>query len=166
MKLFKTLIIFSALFLSLNSWAQSGASYKAQADGWLVDFEEAKAISSKTGKPIMANFTGSDWCGWCKRLKREVFDKAEFKSWAAENVVLLELDFPRRTRIPQEIQQQNAALQRAFKVRGYPAIWVFDLAESTTNNKSMINAYGKTGYVKGVSSKWIAEANRILANGQ
>lgn len=94
----------------------------------------------------MANFTGSDWCGWCKRLDAAVFSKAEFKSWAKDNVVLLELDFPRRTQLPTEIQQQNAGLQRAFKVQGFPTIWVFDLNKDQASGKYQISAIGKTGY--------------------
>lgn len=115
-------------------------------DGWLVLVDEAYAESKKTGKPIMANFTGSDWCGWCKKLSAAVFQKDEFKNWAEENVVLLELDFPRRTKLPQELQQQNAGLQQAFKVRGFPTIWVFDLDKDADTGKYAIKALGKTGY--------------------
>ena len=79
----------------------SETDYRAHADGWLVDINKAYEISKKTGKPIMANFTGSDWCGWCVKLKNEVFDKPAFKEWAAKTVVLVELDFPRRFQIPQ-----------------------------------------------------------------
>src|SRR5690625_2238264 len=81
-------------------------------EGWMVDIEKAHEESVRTGKPIMANFTGSDWCGWCKRLTASVFSKQEFKDWAEDNVVLLELDFPRRMKLPEEIQQQNHSLQR------------------------------------------------------
>ena len=115
-------------------------------DGWMVLVDEAYAESKKTGKPIMANFTGSDWCGWCKRLSAAVFDKPEFKSWAEENVVLLELDFPRRKQLPEELRQQNAGLQRAFKVQGFPTVWVFDLDKDTESGKYAIKALGKTGY--------------------
>ncbi len=163
MILFRTLILAVACLATYGLSAQE--NYKANAEGWLVDFEEAKRLSAKTGKPIMANFTGSDWCGWCKKLKREVFDKKEFKQWAADNVILLELDFPRRFKVPQKIAQQNYALQRAFKVRGYPSVWVFDLEEGE-QNKAMINAYGKTGYVRGGPGEFIQKANQILANGK
>ena len=98
----------------------------------------------------MANFTGSDWCGWCKRLSAAVFVKPEFKKWADDNVVLLELDFPRRKKLPDEIMQQNAGLQRAFKVRGYPTIWVFDLDKDPQTQQYSIHALGKTGYTKTV----------------
>ena len=86
-RLFLTIVI--ALSITLSSNAQESSK-------WFTSLEEAAKVSMSTGKPIMANFTGSDWCGWCKKLKREVFDQAEFKNWADENIVLLELDFPRR----------------------------------------------------------------------
>ena len=103
------------------------AEYTAENPGWLVNLDEAYALSKKTGKPIMANFTGSDWCGWCKRLTASVFSKDEFKVWAEKNVVLLELDFPRKKTLPQNIQAQNTNLAQAFQVAGYPTVWVFNL---------------------------------------
>ena len=59
-------------------------------DGWLVNYDEVYKASIEQDKPIMANFTGSDWCGWCKKLKKAVFDTETFKKWAAENVILFE----------------------------------------------------------------------------
>lgn len=138
---------FSLLFAATFAMSQSSTStYKSPKEGWLVNLDEAYSLSKKTGKPIMANFTGSDWCGWCKRLDAAVFSKDEFKKWAKDNVVLLELDFPRRTQIPAEIQQQNAGLQRAFRVQGFPTIWVFDLDKDSSSGKYKISAIGKTGY--------------------
>lgn len=93
-KLFFTIVI--ALSFTLSSNAQESAK-------WYTSLEEAAKVSMTTGKPIMANFTGSDWCGWCKKLKREVFDKTEFKNWANNNIVLLELDYPRRVAKTEEI---------------------------------------------------------------
>ena len=126
-------------------------TYTAENPGWLVNLDEAYEVSQKTGKPILANFTGSDWCGWCKRLTASVFVHDEFKSWADDNVVLLELDFPRRKTLPQEYREQNSGLQQAFKVRGYPTIWVFDLEKDAATNQYNIEALGKTGYTKTVS---------------
>ncbi len=121
--------------------------YKAKNEGWHVILEDAYAESKKTGKPIMANFTGSDWCGWCKRLDKSVFHQPGFAKWADENVVLLELDFPRRFKVPEAIAQQNRGLQQSFQVRGYPSIWLFDLDKDDTG-KFNISALGKTGYTK------------------
>ncbi len=120
--------------------------YTASNPGWHVKLDDAFAESQKTGKPIMANFTGSDWCGWCKKLTASVFSQPDFKSWAEKNVVLLELDFPRRFQVPEDIQQQNFSLQNSFQVRGYPTVWVFNLNRDETTNQYSIEALGKTGY--------------------
>ncbi len=133
-------------FLMVTAFAIAQDKYTAENEGWLVDIDQAYALSQKTGKPIMANFTGSDWCGWCKRLTANVFSQPEFKKWADKNVILLELDFPRRKQIPNEIRQQNASLQQAFKVRGYPTVWVFNLEKNTSSEGYSIEALGQTGY--------------------
>jgi protein disulfide-isomerase len=145
------------LFITPNLIAQEtqDSAYVATMDGWLVNIDEAYQISKKEGKPIMANFTGSDWCGWCIRLKKDVFETAEFKKWAAENVVLLELDFPRRFKLPENIQQQNNSLAQAMGVSAYPTIWVFDLVVNEKGNQ--INPVAKSGYVKGGPEAWIAD---------
>ncbi len=129
--------------------AQTMADVEPENEGWLINLEEAYAISQKTGKPIMANFTGSDWCGWCKKLTKSVFVHKEFKDWADKNVVLLELDYPRRKQLPADLKQQNSGLQRAFGIRGYPTVWVFQLEKDPTG-KFTIDPYGKTGYSKTV----------------
>ena len=106
----KTIFFFS--FLMITFYATAQEAYKATHEGWLVSIEEAHALSKKTGKPILANFTGSDWCGWCKKLSAAVFNKPGFKTWAKDNVVLLELDYPRRKQVPNEIRAQNQSLQQ------------------------------------------------------
>src|SRR5687767_88286 len=87
---------------------------------WHTDVMKANEISKSSGKPIFAFFTGSDWCGWCHKLQRDVFAKQSFIDWAKKNVVLLELDFPRKKQLPQELAQQNGSLQQALQVQGYP----------------------------------------------
>lgn len=141
--------VFGLLFVS-TGFSQDLGDYSAKNDGWLVLIDEAYEQSLKTGKPIMANFTGSDWCGWCKRLDKSVFHHQEFKDWAEENVVLLELDFPRRFQVPPHIKEQNTNLQRAFGVRGFPTIWLFDLTKDNAGQFN-VEALGKTGYTKTVA---------------
>ena len=121
-------------------------TYTAENPGWLVNLDEAYALSKATGKPIMANFTGSDWCGWCKKLTSSVFVHDAFKKWAEQNVILLEIDAPRRKYIPESVKTQNAGLQQAFKVQGYPTVWVFNMNKDPTTNQYTIEAIGKTGY--------------------
>lgn len=148
MKILSTLVAF--LLFSTIGFGQE--NYTASNEGWLVDINEAYKESKATGKPIMANFTGSDWCGWCKRLTAAVFDKPEFHAWAEKNVVLLELDFPRKKQIPQHIRQQNSALQQTLGVRGYPTIWVFHLEKDESSGNMNINTLGKTGYASSVKA--------------
>ncbi|MBC7884658.1 MAG: thioredoxin family protein [Saprospiraceae bacterium] len=130
--------------------AVSDISYAAENAGWLVNLDEAYTKSKATGKPIMANFTGSDWCGWCKRLTANVFAHEAFKTWAEKNVILLELDFPKRKAMPENIKGQNASLQQAFQVTGYPTVWIFNLEKNATSNQYSIEALGKTGYANNV----------------
>lgn len=141
-------ILASLLLISSMAFGQS-KTYTAANEGWLVSLDEAYALSQKTGKPIMANFTGSDWCGWCKRLTASVFSKPEFKKWAEKNVILLELDYPKRFKLPADIQQQNANMQQSFRVTGFPTVWVFNATKDKTGNYSL-QALGKTGYTPSV----------------
>lgn len=134
---------------------------------WYDDFQEANKIAEKEGKTIFAFFTGSDWCGWCKRLQRDVFAKKEFIEWANKNVVLLELDFPRRTKLDPKIAKQNQELASVFKVRGYPTVWMFNAVQNPTTKQVNLNTYGSLGYPRGEKGKeqiaFIKNANLILA---
>jgi thioredoxin-related protein len=126
-------------------------------------------ISKSSNKPIFAFFTGSDWCGWCHKLQRDVFAKKDFIDWANKSVVLLELDFPKRKQLPTELAQQNYSLQQQFQVTGYPTVWIFySIKDETTNNFSL-TALGKLGYPVGAEPgkeevKFLADANLVLAN--
>lgn len=136
---------------------------------WLTDVMKADSISKKTNKPIFGFFTGSDWCGWCHKLQREVFAKKEFISWANNNVVLLELDFPRRKQLAPELQQQNNSLAQAFQISGYPTVWLFTIVKDSVNaNNVRLNALGSLGYPSGATEgkeeiKFLENANAILA---
>ncbi len=148
-----------------------GKDLRAQTvkDGltWYTDVEQAYEVSKKTKKPIFGFFTGSDWCGWCHKLEAAVFVKPGFKTWAKNNVILLELDFPRKTQLPQKLAEQNAGLQQAFKVQGYPTIWIFDLTKDKAG-KFNIAAFGSLGYPDGPRGQeettFLANANNILKN--
>lgn len=145
----------------------SGKYKKAAPElSWTSDLNVAHERSQKTGKPIFGFFTGSDWCGWCMKLQRDVFAKDAFKEWADKNVILLELDFPRRKVLPASLQEQNSGLQQAFQVRGYPTVWLFK-ADKDTSNHYNLNAYGSLGYPTGATPgqeevMFIKTANDIL----
>jgi protein disulfide-isomerase len=129
---------------------------------WHTNLDKAIAVSNEEGKPIFMFFTGSDWCGWCIRLQKEVFRTPEFESWAKEKVVLLELDFPRRTPQSEELKTQNAILQQFFQVPGYPTIWI--TKSKNMDGKTSFEKIGMTGYLAGGPIPWLANADTILAN--
>jgi protein disulfide-isomerase len=111
-----------------SSGSSSGSSSgDSEADSltltvWHDSMDAAMEASAETGKPILADFTGSDWCGWCTKLKNDVFETREFKQWARENVILLELDYPKRLSQPAAIKQQNAELKSRYSINGYPTV--------------------------------------------
>jgi thioredoxin-related protein len=87
---------------------------------WLVNFDEAKLLAAEKKRPVLVNFTGSDWCPPCIQMKKDVLGKEVFLDFAAENLVLLELDFPKRKPQPEEIQRQNEELAGKLKMDGFP----------------------------------------------
>lgn len=144
-----------------KSESNSSTAINSSNFRWYKSIDKAIEISSKTKKPMMLFFTGSDWCGWCKRLVKEVFDKKEFEDWASNNIVSVELDFPRRTKIDENLLEQNRQLQRLFGVQGYPTIW-FVKPQILENNKVNFEKLGKTGYVQGGVKNWIISSTNIL----
>lgn len=150
--------IFVIAFLMLTS-----LSIQAQDElTWHTDMSKAADISIKENKPMFLFFTGSDWCGWCIRLQKEVFKTPEFIKWAKESVVLVELDFPRKNNQTEAIKTQNLQLQQQLKVQGYPTVW-FVGATKTTDAKVTLNALGSTGYVAGGPKVWLEGANQIIS---
>jgi len=137
-------------------------SFAAEAQDlvWERDVNKALEISKKSKKPLLMFFTGSDWCGWCIRLQKEVLKTPEFATWANENVVLVELDFPRKNTMSAEIQNQNNQLQQLFEVRGYPTVWIVNA--EIKDGKTNFQKLGTTGYVAGGPEAWLAVANGIL----
>ena len=133
---------------------------QSQELAWESNITKAMAVSKKTHKPMLLFFTGSDWCGWCVRLQKEVLKTPEFAKWAKENVVLVELDYPRRTPQTEEIKKQNYELQQAFGIQGYPTIYF--VSSTTKDGKVNFEGLGNTGYVAGGPSAWLAVANGIL----
>lgn len=104
-----------ALFLSASVTALG-------AEGWMTDFKAAKEKAAETGKPMLLDFTGSDWCGWCIKLDEEVFSKSAFQEYADSELVLVEIDFPRGKEQSAALKEQNKALAEKYEVRGFPSI--------------------------------------------
>ena len=120
---------------------------------WITSYADALALAKKQKKLVLADFTGSDWCVWCKRLKEEVFDKPEFLTWAEKNVILLELDYPRSTPQSDDLKKQNEKLAKDFKVEGYPTILFLDASGKKV---------GQSGYKQGGPPAWLKSIEKIM----
>lgn len=160
-----------SLTLSLFVVLSTGAVHAQEVKGgltWYQDINQAYELSQKTKKPIFAFFTGSDWCGWCHRLERNVYSKPGFQAWAKENVILLELDFPRNKKLPENIMQQNAGLQQFFNVQGYPTVWLFTMQKNEATQKFDISALGSLSYPQSEPGKeeatFLANASALMKN--
>jgi thioredoxin-related protein len=92
-----------------------------------MDFDAAKKIAEEKKLPLMLNFTGSDWCGWCKLMDKNVFAEDDWKKYASENVLLVTLDFPKdKSIVPEKYVDRNTKLKEKFGVRGYPTYLILD----------------------------------------
>ena len=112
--------LYSALFLA----ALVVASRAELA--WQTNFEAAKEQAKKEDKVVLVDFTGSDWCGYCIRLKKAVWDKPEFAKFAEKSLVLVELDFPHNKKLPADLKKQNDKLQDNYHIEGFPTIVLLD----------------------------------------
>lgn len=123
----------------------------AAAEGWMSDWAKAKAAATESKRDLLVNFTGSDWCGWCIKLKEEVFSKPEFTP-VSKDFVFVELDFPRKSKLSEETQKQNDALQKEFAVRGFPTIMLCDASG---------RPYARTGYLPGGPGSYVEQLGKL-----
>lgn len=145
----KLLTLVAAVAISAGAFA---------AEGWLTDFEKAKAQAKAENKHILIDFSGSDWCGWCIKLDKEVFQKDEFKKYADEKLVLMLADFPSdKSKQSEETVKQNEKLAKEFGVRGFPTVFVLAPDGSTV---------GKTGYQAGGPDAYIEHLKKIIAGAE
>jgi thioredoxin-related protein len=97
----------------------------ARADsGWVTDYKKAQQEAKASNKFLLLDFTGSDWCGWCKKFDREVLLQPQFKDFARDNLVVVELDFPRAKPQSPELRKQNRELAQQYDIVGFPTIVV------------------------------------------
>lgn len=143
--LLRTLVLFVAV-----------TSVSLASEGWLTDWEAAKAKAKADKKPILINLTGSDWCGWCIKLEKEVFSQKAFKDFAAENLILMEADFPKKKELPAELKKQNAALEKEYLAGGgYPTVYLLD-AEGGKLSEDL-------AVLKGGPDAYIAKLKELIA---
>lgn len=145
-KLMRHLKLVLSLGLCLATALAHGAS-------WQTDLNAGRAQAAKDGKNVLISFTGSDWCQWCIRLNQEIFSQPEFDAFASRNLVLVEVDFPKRKAQAPATQKANAALLTQYKVEEFPTLIV-------------INSEGKVvhrrGYLPGGPKPFVQDMTRAL----
>lgn len=123
------------------------AAAVCQEAEWLQNFADAKAKAAAEGKDMLVDFTGSDWCVWCKRLDKEVFAEEAFQTEAVKGFILVKLDFPQNQElVTEEIRAQNEQLQQQYKIQGFPTVFLMDAAGKP---------YAQTGYQQGGGAKYV-----------
>ena len=123
------------------------------ANPWFTDFPAAVSKARSENKVLFVNFTGSDWCGWCIRLKREILATSTFESYASNHLVLVEIDFPKRKTLSPAQQQANQALAQKYGVQGFPTLFVLDSAGKVL---------GQLGFEPGGPKGFLASLDRII----
>jgi thioredoxin-related protein len=116
---------------------------------WLTDVPQAQTQAKAENKIVLMDFTGSDWCGWCIKFKKEVLDTPEFQAYAAKNVVLVELDYPNKKVQSDDLKKANADLKSKYDIHGFPTLVVLD-----KNGKEIGR---QVGYAEGGPKAFIAQ---------
>lgn len=127
----------------------------AGGEGWTSDFAAAKKEAAESKKDLLIDFTGSDWCGWCIKLNKEVFSHQAFKDASKDKFVLVELDFPNdKSKLSEETQAQNKQLSEVYGIEGFPTILLTD-AEG--------RPFATTGYQEGGAENYVKHLDELLA---
>lgn len=133
--------------------AEAAVIAKVKQGDWLENYAEALAAAKQLKRPVLIDFTGSDWCGWCIKLDREVFSQKAFLKYAKRDLVLLKLDFPQRKKLSEALQKQNMELAKKFGIRGFPTIVIVD-----AEGKEL----ARTGYQRGGAKNYVDHLKDLL----
>jgi thioredoxin-related protein/outer membrane protein assembly factor BamD (BamD/ComL family) len=157
----RTAALISAIsLLGLFSLAPAGAGEPVQSSAdetnkpsiWTTDFDEALREATSSKRLVLVDFTGSDWCGWCIKLDKEVFEMEQFKKEAPQSFVLVKLDFPKKKQLPEGEKVRNEALQKRYNITGFPTVLVLDGSGKIV---------GKTGYRAGGPAPYLENLNEL-----
>ena len=115
---------------------------------WETDFAKAKERAKKENKVLLLDFTGSDWCAGCMKLKKDVFSTPEFAAFAGENLVLVEVDFPMKKKIAAEQRAANEKLEQQYGIEGYPTVIIADADGKKVDMEEGYGGEGAKAYLK------------------
>ena len=141
-------LVFSTALIA--AFALAG-SVRAESN-WETDLKKAQEQAKATNKLVFLDFTGSDWCGYCIRLNKDILSQPQFKDYATKNLVLVEIDFPRRKAQSVDLRKQNQQLAEQYQIEGFPTIIVL--------NGSGRKVWRYDGYFTGGPDAFIAELEK------
>src|SRR5690349_23654891 len=106
----------------LACWA--AAQVAGAEESWLTDLPKAQAEAKADHKMVLMDFNGSDWCPPCKALRKNVLSSPEFIQYSKQNLVLVDVDFPRHKTLSEELKKANEKLSEQYKIEGFPTVIV------------------------------------------
>lgn len=136
-----------------QSAATAGKSKIATPAGWSDDFENAQKQARAQNKDLLVAFSGSDWCGWCVRLEKEVFTQAPFTEKASESFVPVYVDLPQdKERLSPAAKRQNEGLAARYRIDRFPTVLLID-----TDG----DIIAQTGYLEGGPENYLKTILRL-----
>jgi len=147
MKIIPSRSIFFVLAVLFLGLVRAGA----QDAPWLSDYKAALAQAKTSNKPVLMDFTGSDWCPWCIKMDTEVLSTPQFKDYASKNLVLMLVDFPQSKQLPQQVQDQNNDLQKKYAVEGFPTFILVDKDGNVLGQQEGYLAGGPSAFIAAIS---------------
>ena len=128
-------------FFTILLQSQNDASIKQnESIFWYTDYKQAVEKSIEVKKPLLLNFSGSDWCGWCIKLDKEILNSKEFARLVRNKFVFVLVEFPRYKKLSNKFIKQNENLKNRFHIKGFPTILILDTDQNiiaTTGYKHM-----------------------------
>ena len=125
----------------------AAASLQAAELTWQTDFAEASKQAAQEHKYILLDFTGSDWCPWCIKMDREVFDQSQFSDFAGKKLILVKVDFPRKAAQSPAEKSQNEELAKKYAIEGFPTYILLDSSGKEVRRQ--------VGYLQGGATAFI-----------
>lgn len=104
----------------------AATSLRAAELTWQTDFTQASQQAAQEHKYILLDFTGSDWCPWCIKMDKEVFNQSQFSDFALKNLILVKVDFPRKAAQSPAEKSQNQELAKKYGIEGFPTYVLLD----------------------------------------
>ena len=132
----------------------AASTFAAVPEGWTDNYAKALEQAKAENKMVLLDFTGSDWCAWCQKIDKEIFQTRKFKEYAAKHLVLVKVDFPDKAPQSAKVKAQNEKLQEKYDVDSFPTLMV-------------VNAKGKKvwrndGFLEGGPNAFIKAVNKKL----